>query len=188
MKNLVLITIVAGALILAPGTGNKVNGQTTGAQMQAPVMPEINKAICVLYPASGSSVSGTVTFTKTDKGMVVVADITGLTPGKHGFHIHEYGDCSAPDAMSAGGHFNPGMMKHGGLNDADRHEGDLGNITADAKGVAHLEITDTMLSFEGTHSIIGRGVIVHAKEDDLVSQPVGNAGARVACGTIAIAK
>lgn len=159
-----------------------------GGQMKASEMPEISKAICLLYPASGSTVSGTVTFTKTDKGMVVVADITGLTPGKHGFHIHEFGDCSAPDAMSAGGHFNPDMNKHGGLMDKDRHEGDMGNITADAKGVAHLEITDTMLSFEGKNSIIGRGVVVHAKEDDLVSQPVGNAGARVACGTIAIAK
>jgi superoxide dismutase, Cu-Zn family len=188
MKNLVLMTIVAGVLIFAPGTGNKVNGQTTGAQMQAPVMPEINKAICVLYPASGSTVSGTVTFTKTDKGIVVVADITGLTPGKHGFHIHEFGDCSATDATSAGGHFNPAMMKHGGPSDMERHEGDLGNLTADDKSVAHLEITDKMLTFDGKNSIIGRGVIVHAKEDDLVSQPVGNAGARVACGTIAIAK
>jgi Cu-Zn family superoxide dismutase len=72
--------------------------------------------------------------------------------------------------------------------DMERHEGDMGNIIADDKGVAHLEITDKMMSFEGKNSIIGRGVIVHAKEDDLVSQPVGNAGARVACGTIAIAK
>lgn len=188
MKNLILMTLVAGVIVLAPGGNNKVNGQAMGTQMKAPEAGDINKAICMLYPASGSSVSGTITFTKTDKGMVVVADITGLTPGKHGFHIHEYGDCSSPDGTSAGGHFNPGMEKHGGLMDKERHEGDMGNIIADANGIAHLEITDKMLSFNGKNSIIGRGVIVHAKEDDIVSQPVGNAGARVACGTIAIAK
>ena len=188
MKNLILITIVLGAIVFATGGHNNVSGQSMGGQMKASEMPGINKAICVLYPASGSSVTGTVTFTKTDKGMVVVADISGLTPGKHGFHIHEFGDCSSPDAMSAGGHFNPAMQKHGGPMDMERHEGDMGNITADEKGVAHLEFTDKMLSFDGKNSIIGRGIIIHAKEDDLVSQPVGNAGPRVACGTIAIAK
>jgi len=188
MKNLVMVTIVVGAIIFAPRSYNYVSGQSMDGQMKASEMPEINKAICVLYPASGSTVSGTVTFSRTDKGMVVVADITGLTPGKHGFHIHEFGDCSATDATSAGGHFNPAMMKHGGPSDMERHEGDLGNLTADDKGVAHLEITDKILTFDGKNSIIGRGVIVHAKEDDLVSQPVGNAGARIACGTIAVAK
>jgi superoxide dismutase, Cu-Zn family len=188
MKNLVLISIVIGTLVIVPSRHNNASGQSMGVQMQASAAPEINKAICVLYPASGSTVSGTVTFTKTDKGMAVVANITGLTPGKHGFHIHEFGDCSAPDATSAGGHFNPAMQKHGGPMDMEHHEGDLGNITADEKGVAHLEITDKLLSFDGIYSIIGRGVIIHAKEDDLVSQPVGNAGARVACGTIAVAK
>jgi superoxide dismutase, Cu-Zn family len=149
MKNRVMIIIVIGALVTAPGGYNKVNGQSMGTQMKAPETGEINKAICLLYPSGGSTVSGTVTFTKTDKGITVVADITGLTPGKHGFHIHEFGDCSAPDAMSAGGHFNPAMMKHGGPMDMERHEGDMGNITADEKGVAHLEYTDKMLTFEG---------------------------------------
>jgi superoxide dismutase, Cu-Zn family len=188
MKNLILMTMVTGALIFAPAYHSGVCGQSMETQMKAPETGDINKAVCVLYPASGSTVSGIVTFTRTDQGIKVVADISGLTPGKHGFHIHEYGDCSAPDAMSAGGHFNPAMQKHGGPMDMERHEGDMGNIIADDKGVAHLEITDKMMSFEGKNSIIGRGVIVHAKEDDLVSQPVGNAGARVACGTIAIAK
>ena len=149
---------------------------------------EVKKAIAVLHPASGSQVMGTVTFTKTDGGMQVVADITGLTPGQHGFHIHEFGDCSAPDATSAGGHFNPSKNPHAGHDDAKRHEGDLGNIEADSSGKAHLELTDKMMTMSGEKSIIGRGVIVHEKADDLKTQPTGNAGGRVACGVIGIAK
>ncbi len=131
---------------------------------------------------------GTVTFTKTDGGMQVVADITGLTPGQHGFHIHEFGDCSAPDATSAGGHFNPSKNPHAGHDDAKRHEGDLGNIEADSSGKAHLELTDKIMTMSGEMSIIGRGVIVHEKVDDLKTQPTGNAGGRVACGVIGVAK
>ena len=150
--------------------------------------PAITKAICVIHPTEGNKVTGTVTFMKMDGGIHVIADISGLTEGKHGFHIHEYGDCSASDGSSAGGHFNPDNKPHGGPTDLNRHVGDLGNITADANGNAHFEITDTLLSFQGAHSIIGRGIIIHAGEDDLKSQPSGNAGARVACGVIGIAK
>jgi Cu-Zn family superoxide dismutase len=149
---------------------------------------EVKKAIAVLHPASGSQVMGTVTFTKTDGGIQVVADITGLTPGQHGFHIHEFGDCSAPDATSAGGHFNPSKNPHAGHDDVKRHEGDLGNIEADSSGKAHLELTDKMMTMSGEKSIIGRGVIVHEKADDLKTQPTGNAGGRVACGVIGVAK
>ena len=149
---------------------------------------EVKKAIAVLHPASGSQVMGTVTFTKIDGGIQVVADITGLTPGQHGFHIHEFGDCSAPDATSAGGHFNPSKNPHAGHDDAKRHEGDLGNIEADSSGKAHLELTDKMMTMSGEKSIIGRGVIVHEKADDLKTQPTGNAGGRVACGVIGVAK
>jgi Cu-Zn family superoxide dismutase len=149
---------------------------------------EVKKAIAVLHPASSSQVMGTVTFTKTDGGIQVVADITGLTPGQHGFHIHEFGDCSAPDATSAGGHFNPSKNPHAGHDDVKRHEGDLGNIEADSSGKAHLELTDKMMTMSGEKSIIGRGVIVHEKADDLKTQPTGNAGGRVACGVIGVAK
>lgn len=149
---------------------------------------EVKKAIAVLHPASGSQVMGTVTFTKTDGGVQVVADVTGLPPGKHGFHIHEFGDCSAPDATSAGGHFNPTNDPHAGHDAAKRHEGDLGNIEADSSGKAHLELTDKMMTMSGDKSIIGRGLIVHEKADDLTTQPTGNAGGRVACGVIGVAK
>jgi Cu-Zn family superoxide dismutase len=148
----------------------------------------VTKAIAVLSPTKDSSVSGTVTFTKVDGGVKIVADVAGLTPGQHGFHIHEFGDCSAPDATSAGGHFNPGHMQHGGPDAAVRHAGDFGNLEADASGKAHYERVDTMISLEGADSIIGHGVIVHAKADDLKTQPTGNAGARVACGAIGVTK
>jgi Cu-Zn family superoxide dismutase len=149
---------------------------------------EVTKAIAVLHPASNSQVMGTITFTKTGDGMKVVADITGLTPGKHGFHIHEFGDCSAPDATSAGGHFNPTNNPHAGHDVEKRHEGDLGNIEADSSGKAHLELTDKLMTMSGAKSIIGRSVIAHEKEDDLKTQPTGNSGGRVACGVIGVAK
>jgi Cu-Zn family superoxide dismutase len=148
----------------------------------------VTKAVAVLSSTKGNSVSGTVTFTKVDGGVKIVADVTGLTPGLHGFHIHEFGDCSAADATSAGGHFNPHHMQHGGPDAAVRHAGDFGNLEADASGKAHYERVDTMISLEGADSIVGHGVIVHEKADDLKTQPTGNAGARVACGAIGVAK
>lgn len=146
------------------------------------------KAIAVLHATSGSSVSGTVTFTASGDAVNIVADISGLTPGKHGFHIHEFGDCSSPDGKSAGGHFNPGNHQHGAPDATDRHAGDLGNIEADASGKAHLEMTDKVMKLSGTDSIVGHAVIVHEKADDLKTQPTGDAGGRLGCGVIGIAK
>jgi len=149
---------------------------------------KITKAICVLYPTQGNKTNGLVTFTLMTNGIHVVADLHGLSKGKHGFHIHEFGDCSAPDGTSTGGHFNPDKMEHGGPMTSMRHAGDLGNLEADESGNAHLDYIDPMISFEGKNSIIGRGIIVHASEDDLHTQPTGNAGARIAYGVIGIAK
>jgi len=171
-KPLSVIALVAIALTLTLGN----------AFAQEPT-----KAIAVLHSASGSQVTGTVTFTKTGDTVSVVADITGLTPGKHGFHIHEFGDCSATDASSAGGHFNPMHKPHGAPDAAERHAGDMGNLEADSTGKAHLELKDSMLKLSGENSILGRGVIVHEKVDDW-SQPTGNAGGRLACGVIGVAK
>lgn len=140
-------------------------------------------ATAQLAPTQGNQVHGTVKFTETAAGVRVVAHVQGLTPGQHGFHVHEKGDCSAPDATSAGSHFNPGGASHGMPDAAQRHIGDLGNITADASGKAHYDRVDKHLRFDGPNSILGRSVIVHAKPDD-GGQPVGNAGARVACGVI----
>ncbi len=186
-KRLLFIWLVtAGVLLFAQACNNNQQASTSSTEVSAE--PAITKAVCVLHPTEGNTAQGVVTFTKVDGGIKVVADLEGLSEGKHGFHIHQYGDCSSPDGTSTGGHFNPENVNHGAPTDAVRHVGDLGNVEAGADGRAHYEWTDTMISFSGKHSIIGRGIIVHAGEDDLVSQPTGNAGARVACGVIGIAK
>lgn len=148
----------------------------------------VSKAIAVMVPTQGNKVAGTVIFTAVSGGLEVVAHITGLTAGKHGFHIHQFGDCSAPDAASAGGHYMPTGHMHGAPTDSMRHDGDLGNLVADSTGTAHYEYFDKTLTLTGPKSIIGLAVIAHASEDDLKTQPTGNSGARVACGVIGIAK
>lgn len=137
-----------------------------------------------LAPTIGNTASGTVTFTQQADGTLIKAEMTGLTQGPHGFHIHEKGDCSSGDGKSAGGHFNPNATAHGGPDDRIRHVGDLGNIKADASGNARYERLDTVVSLHGANSIVGKAVIVHAGRDDLTTQPTGAAGARVACGVI----
>lgn len=149
---------------------------------------DVLEAVAVLHPSNNSGVTGQVVFTKVGDAVQVVVSVSGLTPGDHGFHIHEFGDCSADDGTSAGGHYNPENMQHAGPTDDTRHVGDLGNITADENGVANKMYIDSGIALNGEHSIIGRGVIVHADKDDLTSQPTGAAGARVACGTIGISK
>jgi Cu-Zn family superoxide dismutase len=182
----VTLALLGVALVLgAVGTDSpKAVAQKAGdAPKDAP-----KKAICVLHPTKDSKVSGMVVFTQKDGEVEITGEITGLTPGMHGFHVHEFGDCSAPDAMSAGAHFDPDKKMHGGPHDKDRHVGDLGNIKADDSGKAVLKMADKVIQLHGPHSIIGRSLIVHAKADDLKTQPSGDAGGRVACGVIGIAK
>lgn len=168
-----------------------VLGLLTGCQekmMTCSACGDMNMLVAAMHPTQGNSTMGKVTFQQVDGGVKVVADITGLSPNaKHGFHIHEYGDCSSPDGTSAGGHYNPEGHDHALPNGHMRHAGDLGNLTADANGNAHYEITVHNISLCGTNNpILGRGVIIHAKPDD-GGQPTGNAGARIACGVIGIA-
>ncbi len=143
-------------------------------------------AAAKLLPTEGSRVSGTVTFIARNGAVEVRADLEGLEPGLHGFHIHEKGDCSASHATSAGGHFNPDGTPHGPPAEPAerRHVGELGNVEAGAEGKAHLEMVDRNIVLEGEHAIVGKAVIVHADPDDLTTQPTGNAGARLACGVI----
>ena len=159
------------------------------AQTPAAKSATSSKGISVLHPTAGNKATGTVTFTPVAGGVQVHAEIVGLTPGKHGFHIHEFGDCSAADASSAGGHFNPTNEPHAGPDAAARHEGDMGNVEADASGNAKLDYVDHRISIgNDAKSAIGRSVIVHAKPDDLKTQPTGDAGGRIACGVIGWAK
>jgi Cu-Zn family superoxide dismutase len=164
-------------------------GATASAQTprEKPLTPL--KAVAVLHPTGTNKVSGTVTFTEVADDVQVQATITGLTPGNHGFHVHELGDCSAADASSAGAHFNPTKQPHAGPDATARHVGDMGNVKADASGMAKLDYVDHHISLTNDErSVIGRSVIVHEKADDLKSQPAGDAGARIACGVIGISK
>jgi len=145
------------------------------------------KAVAEVQSVSGSRVSGMVMFKDTADGVRVVAIVKGLEPGKHGFHVHEYGEC-ADSGASAGGHFNPTGTTHGGPMSMHHHAGDLGNIEADASGTAHFDQFFPGLSLQGPESILGRSVVIHAKLDDMTSQPAGNSGTRIGCGVIGLAK
>jgi Cu-Zn family superoxide dismutase len=176
--------VLLGGLVLFSLAALVNEAQTPAEKSSAPL-----KGITVLHPTAGNKVSGTVTFAEVADGVQVRAEITGLTPGKHGFHVHEFGDCSAPDAMSAGAHFNPTHEPHAGPDAPQRHTGDMGNVEADASGKAKLEYVDNEMSLTNDQqSVIGRSVVVHAKADDLKSQPAGDSGARIACGVIGVAK
>jgi Cu-Zn family superoxide dismutase len=143
-------------------------------------------AVATLKAAPGSTISGSVVFVQRDTAIEVFADIEGLEPGTHGFHIHEKGECTAPDFKSAGGHFAPLGQKHGSPLSPEHHAGDLGNIEAGPDGQAslHAVSSDFVLAPQERTTIRDLAVVVHAKPDDLTSQPSGDAGARVACGVI----
>ncbi len=136
-----------------------------------------------LSPKSKSSASGRVEFSKNEKGrMVVLVLLKGLKPGKHGFHVHEKGDCSAEDASSAGGHFNPAGSTHGSALSGKGHAGDFANVVADAKGEVKTAIE--LPAPADVSVFIGKSLVLHEKEDDLKTDPTGNSGARIACGVI----
>jgi Cu-Zn family superoxide dismutase len=141
------------------------------------------RAMAILAPLHDSRAVGMVTFTATDKGVKVVADVEGLSPGAHGFHIHEFGVCVG-DGTSAGGHYNPDESPHGAPENPKRHAGDLGNLIANDQGYAHYERIDSKITLQGSKSIVGHSVIIHEKADDYVTQPTGNSGGRMSCGLI----
>jgi superoxide dismutase, Cu-Zn family len=172
MKKIIL------ALLLVFSSG------TVRADVISNTAAPILKAMCTLSPASNSQVKGWVQFTQMNGYVVVEGEITGLTRGKHGFHVHEKGDCSAPDASSAGGHFNPTHMEHGAPTSRIRHVGDLGNIRADKNGTAKFKFRDKIIQLTGEDSILDKSLILNADPDDMKTQPSGNAGKRVACGVI----
>ncbi len=138
-----------------------------------------------LAPTQGNKAAGVVTFTQKGDAVQISAKITGLTPGQHGFHVHEKGDCSAPDATSAGGHFNPTGKPHGKPGAGSYHVGDMPMLVAGADGNASLTAESKSMTLrDGASNVIGKGVIVHAMPDDFTTQPTGNSGGRLACGVI----
>ncbi len=166
--------LAAGAALLLAGCA------TTG-----PAASPDRIASATLEARSGSSVTGVVTFTTRGDRLFVDVRVSGLTPGEHGFHVHEVGDCSAADASSAKGHFNPAGKPHGHHDGVERHAGDMPNLVADRSGTANLAVELSQLSLgNDANSIAGRSVVIHADPDDYRSQPAGNSGRRVACGVI----
>ncbi len=146
----------------------------------------MSSASTELVATSGSAVKGSLRFEQLDDDTVLVKGlVAGLTPGKHGFHVHVNGNCDSPDGMSAGGHYAPYGGHHGSPDGKDHHLGDLGNILADTNGVADvkIEVHGVSLALIGLNSIIDRSIVIHAKEDDF-SDPAGNSGARLGCGVI----
>lgn len=160
---------------------------TTPKGTPMPLKKGAEFASAKLEAKSGSKASGTVTFTKERDGIRVTANVKDVAPGKHGFHIHEKGDCSAADATSAGGHFNPGSAVHSDPKSKNRHAGDLGNIEIkkDGTGTLKIDVKDPK-DFNAWADIGGKAVILHEKADDLKTQPTGDAGGRIACGVIAL--
>jgi len=148
--------------------------------------PEAPRATAQLQPTKGSKTFGEATFEQVGDKVRVVVFVQGLKPGQeHGLHVHEAGDCSSGDGMSAKGHFNPHGKPHGHHGSAERHAGDLPSLKANKEGRANVQVDlDVITVAPGPASIIGRGLIVHADPDDYKTQPTGNAGARIACGVI----
>ena len=149
--------------------------------------PTVHAAVDV-KPLGETGVTGQLTLENVKDGVRIHGQITGLPPNsKHGFHVHEKGDCSAPDGSSAGGHFKVGEEAHGGLGMHPSHRGDLGNIEADANGIAIVDLIKEGATLEaGEASLAGRSVIVHKDADDLHTQPTGGSGPRIACGVIQV--
>lgn len=145
------------------------------------------RAVAKLEAAKDTALWGSVSFVEASGGAVVVrADVRGLRGGgEFGFHVHEKGDCSSPDFMSAGGHFNPGGKPHAHFGKDERHAGDLPNLRADMEGNAVYVFQTKLLTVRpGPSSVIGRAIVIHANPDDYSSQPAGNSGPRIGCGLI----
>lgn len=165
-----ICTAAAGTLLLA-GCAGMMSGPGATAQLK---------------PTAGNSTSGSVRFVQSGSKVLITGEVRGLKPGAvHGFHVHEKGDCSSPDGMSTGGHFNPTGKPHGQHDAGAHHAGDLPSLQADAAGVAKFSIESTAISVgTGVTDIVGRGLIVHRDPDDYKTQPTGNSGPRLACAVI----
>ena len=166
------LTLLAAALVLTACATRQQTGPSAAAQLQS---------------TTGNQTSGMVNFAQHGGTVTVSGQVRGLKPNaEHGFHVHETGDCSSGDGMSAGGHFNPTGLPHGKQGVDAHHAGDLPSLKADASGVATFSFESTMTAIgAGVAGIVGRGLIVHQDPDDYKTQPTGNAGARLACAVIA---
>jgi Cu-Zn family superoxide dismutase len=177
--------VVLLPLALLAGCSSKPESATPATAAASAPPPT---AHAMLTGASGTTVNGDLKLARTTDGVLVNGDIYGLYPSsKHGFHVHEKGDCSATDASSAGGIFNPDGKTHGNPGSGEHQLGDLPNLVSDAKGMAEASTTivGATLGDGGPHDIMGKAIVVDGKPDDYKTQPAGNSGERIACGVIA---
>lgn len=187
MMSATLVFALAGCASTAP----TARQAATASAMPMTGPSTAQQAEVNLASASGSLVSGKLNLVPMGDGVHVTGELGGFSPGSsHGFHIHEKGDCTAADASSAGGHFNPAGQPHGRAMQGAHHAGDSDNIVANAKGVAKINVHITGVSLGGGagNDIARRAFVAHAASDDYSSQPAGNAGARVACGVVKVVR
>jgi superoxide dismutase, Cu-Zn family len=195
MKRTNLGLAIAGTLLLAacsreqPAGAPREPEPTTAAPAEKTTPGEpAHEAVAQVAPTQGNTVTGSVALDSSPQGVRISGAIQGLKPdAEFGFHVHEKGDCSAPDGSSAGGHFNPTQAQHGNPASGTHHAGDMPNIKSNAEGVAQVDLTaaGTTLHGEPTTDIMGKAIVVHEGPDDYTTQPSGNSGKRVACGVIA---
>ena len=186
-----LLSFGAVTLLAACGQRQDNSEPTVSADIATPVAPvsappSQASATVALQPTSGSRTYGSLQMTAMPGAVRVTGTVQGLQPdSEFGFHIHEKGDCSAPDASSAGEHFNPAISSHGHPDADPRHAGDMLNLKSNAEGLAEIDVTVKSVALEeGPTSVLGRAVVVHAQKDDYTSQPAGNSGDRTSCGVI----
>ncbi len=183
-RTFVTLMTVAPLALAACGPHKESMGRTRAAP------PSLTVTTQLLGPSG--ELRGTATLTQESDGTRVVASVTGLPPGDYAIHLHGTGRCDAPDFKSAGGHFNPGMKQHGSQNPMGSHEGDLPNLTVTSDGNGRIDYMRPGLRLkDGTAPLLdadGAAVVLHAGPDDYKTDPAGNAGTRIACGVLSLAK
>ena len=182
------LTLAASLVMTACSTTSNTAAPSSSETTPAAALSKGVQSIARLEATKGSQVTGTVQFFPQPDGSVrVQGRVEGLAPNsEHGFHVHEKGDCSSGDGLSAGGHFNPAQQAHGKFNDSKAHHaGDLPSLDTDPQGVATIDFVSKELKLDRSgNGILGRSLIVHNDPDDYTTQPTGNSGARLACAVI----
>jgi Cu-Zn family superoxide dismutase len=184
------LTVILAACSREQPAGAPRQPDTTSPSMAEKATPTepAAEAVVQIAPTQGNTATGSLALTQSPQGVHITGSIQGLKPNaEFGFHVHEKGDCTAPDGSSAGGHFNPTQAQHGDPNGPSHHAGDMPNIKSNAEGIAQIDTTATGTSLHGDPNtdVLGKAIVVHEGPDDYATQPSGNSGKRIACGVIA---
>lgn len=171
-------TIIAGLALLSLA-GCDEHEMRTGAPLAGGA-----SAAATLHTVDGTE-AGRVRAVEVSDGLRITIDAHGLPPGTHGAHVHTVGHCDAPDFATAGGHWNPMGRKHGSMNPQGPHEGDLPNLVIGTDGRGAIGVTVPGATMAGLLDSDGSAIVIHAGRDDLMTDPSGNSGARIACGVFA---